>query len=872
MLHSNIKDFLQIYNKENNVVGNVHIGAIVGSAAASESKESSEVFSGEGVTYWDKNYKNMFNQLITDEIASEIGINEINELYISNTDNIGNDMLDWSNLLETMPNIKEVVRTQTGGFSQHIMDNLLSKLNIKIKQIKYNSLPNKKLISLSLFNAKFISKDTPYTYDHKEKKPPHFYTKVLYNALKTYEKYLPDWTIRLYIDNTIPIYGADGTTPDIDSQVSLPDETKAVLNEFLNTENINLELMLVENISFIKNNKHYKLIPVIFRYLSMFDPSVTTCFIGDIDNLCTRHLAEILKIFSTSTSKFLIFKPTSSYSRPYFDNKCIDNFLAGMIGFNKDIDTIINPKIWSCLLKFIDYYYQKLYVETGILKHTKCTTSVTLDSPFYYGFEESGFTTIFAYLINQRALPITTIPLIFEISLIPHEFTGYCLINNIYKYVHNDLLEYISNLIGIKFFQNYKNLCILYSTMYMPIFSVIIQIIHHLYFEKITEITINNKLIQCFYNIDDPNLVSVFNVFPFIGSYPIDFEELEHVASVTLVYGKNISTEILDTVTHFEKSEFQLFEKKIMNVLPKVLIDYTRENYKQNHSAFFNNNIQIYMYVDKLFFNNIPLDFLLMPIDKINIENWENILSNIVDITNIDVFKNQYDNVISLGSHSFFSNALFKLRLIDEELPFDNILNINIKDLVDLFNDNLNNLAGNPNTELYQKNGPVMMNTKYNSIKMPLSNSITEASVNKLRELNLNERKKLYIFTQRQNLSYNLTEYVIELYKDFSKISKNIKNSNILVILLSDQTENGLKVILNGNNEAKITLLLLSSKTIDAIYDNKKKRKVYDNILKNIKITSPDSRLLDGNYNLTKYLKYKYKYLLLKDKALKNSN
>ena len=152
MLRDNIKNFLQIYNKENNVVGNVHIGAIVGSAAASESKESDEVFSDEGATYWDKNYKNMFNQLITDEIASEIGINEINELYISNISNIaniGNDMPDWSDLLETMPNIKEVVRTQTGGFSQPIIDKLLSKLNIKIKQIKYNLLPNKKLISLS---------------------------------------------------------------------------------------------------------------------------------------------------------------------------------------------------------------------------------------------------------------------------------------------------------------------------------------------------------------------------------------------------------------------------------------------------------------------------------------------------------------------------------------------------------------------------------------------------------------------------------------------------------------------------------------------------------------------------------------------------
>jgi hypothetical protein len=103
-----------------------------------------------------------------------------------------------------------------------------------------------------------------------------------------------------------------------------------------------------------KNNYHYGLFPVIFRYLSFFDPNISTCFIGDIDNLCTRLLAEHLKNFDKSNNQFLIIRPGASYDRPYFGKKCMNNFLAGMMGFKKNIGEILNIEIFQSFYILMD--------------------------------------------------------------------------------------------------------------------------------------------------------------------------------------------------------------------------------------------------------------------------------------------------------------------------------------------------------------------------------------------------------------------------------------------------------------------------------------------------------------------------------------
>ena len=82
----------------------------------------------------------------------------------------------------------------------------------------------------------------------------------------------------------------------------------------------------------------------------------------------------------------------------------------------KEVGTIINPKIWSSILKYSETFYGTMITNPSMF-NSYCTMNVNLSSPFYYGFEESALTVILSYLIDKHNLSVTTIPLIFEYGI-----------------------------------------------------------------------------------------------------------------------------------------------------------------------------------------------------------------------------------------------------------------------------------------------------------------------------------------------------------------------------------------------------------------------------------------------------------------------
>ncbi len=808
---------------------------------------------GKSHLLWNSKYANMFDD---PEIAAKINLNDIYDLYINHNTPSGS-FTTWNTFLHSISNIDNYMKNQKGGFDNNVLNIMKESLDIKINPLKEIKKTNKKVISLSLFNANFKGKNVKYEYT-SERKPPHFYTKVLLNAIITYKKYLPDWIIRLYIDDTIPIYDNSGQI-DIENQISLPEETKMVLRKFF-SEN-NMELFHVETTYFKKSaDKHIALFPVMFRYYSMHDENITTCFIGDIDNMCSRFMAEILKKFSNSTDKFLIFKPTSGYNRAYFDDKCKDNFLAGMIGFNKQQGTIINPSIWKSFYSFLDLYYKKMYLDkekelepiknTMVVNHLGCDIQLKgIDGPFYYGFDESAITVIFAHLIKKFNTSVFVVPLYFDFAMSPTQFMAFGLINNLYKYLSHDFLNELEQIFdlyvdGKGVFTSLKYFVLLYNLEHAPITVIINQMIYHLYFDRITNITLNGKNIQVFKDINSSELRNAFNVFPFICGYTIDFQELS-IQVLNDVYNINISSEILSIMNYFENGEYDAFMKEVEVIKHRINKNASKNSsFTQNTSLFYPN----YSYSFNSLINNklINIKNLNIPLDSIDFNNL-NILFNTEDeLTKLPVFNKKFDYIIPFGRFCVTKDLLIKNSYKYEALPFDYIFS-DTESITDCLN---NNFSVFLDKTQYQKMGEHgTYHIKYiDSLSFPHHNLLDDKvydsfvrRVKRLQSINNNTSdNKLYILMTKYNGPKNKYNYMY-LYNMFLEWKKHIKNMNMLFIVLSVDNDRSINHILSNTLDDGSTVTILQVYTLTEIermeFGNKEDQEMLQLLIKNIKIT-----------------------------------
>lgn len=844
---------------------------------------------------WNMLYKSYYEKFITLELINEIGLNKIQEIFVSDYKNTPK----WSDFINSIKTLNDYVNNQVGG-----TDEFLDNFNINIKEIKIIKNKNKKVISLTLLNPYFEDKNIPYIPPNNVKKPPHFYTKVLYNAIQTYRKYLPDWLIRLYIDDTTPIYDLNGKI-EIDNQKSLPEETKKVLKLILN--NPNCELIHIKNNFFYKKNKHIGLIPTLFRFLSMFDPDIETCFIGDIDNCCTIYLAEILKNFSKSESTFLIFKPLSSYNRTFFDEKCMDSFLAGMFGFKKQQSMIFNPIIWQCMLQTIDKFYNKMYEmkntkdAKNIVNYNNCAIKLSINSPFFYGFDEIGMTTVIAYLINKFDLKTITVPLLWDYGMSFTELFSLGIVNNIYKFLSDEFKVYISNLIENKdIFSNYKNLMTLHTLEYAPITQIINQIIYWLVFNKKDKLNINGKTIKVFNdNYKYDTILSIYNIVPFVNVYPLDYQEIISFPQIIETYGKEISTLIINIIDEFEKEKYQEFENMLKNVI------YTAKknpNYYNIHMPY-----SINEGINK---SIIDLSITNLPIDNINNSNYLNYIKPQYKLTDLTIFKNNYDMIIPFGHFCIVKNALNKLGYIYPTLVFD-WMTSSIEDIEKVID---SNFAKFTDRTFYNKNQGYHMHNEYSNIGFvhhdlddPVTyNNILERTERLKKCINDTNQTTLYITTLKYENDENHYNYMY-LYEYYEKLRKKIFNMKYLAIILTrnrKEKKNLMNIIFNLDNFALIHLYT-TEEIYTSTFNNQTDNDAYESILKNIKVSGKNilhvnennlhinecntlenkslsytgedhtntHNILSGGSNITpyyyKYLDYKSKYIYLKKKVQK---
>ena len=534
-------------------------------------------FNGGNVNLWKDIYGPYYETHIPPMVSNLTKVSTTKSYYLKPSDE--KDFLeqldDFNTTFDgTYPNISAwVEKKQRGGFSS-MKEFVLEKFGITITANKEVDGQNKKVISFCLFNP-YFKQGVAYNKSKKEifelRKPPHFYGKVLNNAIESYKHYMPDWVIRLYVDDTIPFAGNIGT----------PAETQAAITNLQNYANGE-----VYTINFQKIHKkiamgHLGLIPVIFRFLPYFDENVTTCFIGDADNYCSFLMKDVLEKFHASDSKLLIFKTALGYARispEYPDKKdCIENFLAGMFGFKKEQGEILNPNIWLDLFIFMDFYYKKMYIDSPLNEttttHTKnyvamCSLAVKIpDSPFFYGFEELALTYIFPLYINKFNINVFMIPIYFDWWQNKNTFIPIEINHNPFKNVTKDYKDFLTTFLlatikDISIFSSDNYYRLAFSEFNYPVMFLAYSFSAYFALNNIDTITFNEKQIQIF--IDKNKFIEELAILPFGKLYPVDFGETENGTAATLnfIFGENAQNELMNILYQFEASPLDLVKMK----------------------------------------------------------------------------------------------------------------------------------------------------------------------------------------------------------------------------------------------------------------------------------------------------------------------
>ena len=321
-------------------------------------------------------------------------------------------------------NILNFIRNQSGGNN---LSSIYNKLGIKIVEVHKSTRSSNKYISTSLFDKGLTNKPGEY-------KNIKHYCVNLYESIKLYNKYLPDYNIRIYGDMSINV----NNNPD--------DDIKKLLELINNSNNVDYYEVTqsFNGVAALEPNQknHIGLYGALFRFYTLLDPIISHCIFVDADNFPMETFTNIIKNWENNKeSNLLIFKPLF-YQRKNINDKCIDQMLAGMSGFKKETGKILNPLVFVRMFEYMDKQYNKFKDE--FIDECDGNNKIKYTTPFRFGFEEQALTNILIpfYILNNIKLII--IPMYFDFG---SGFQFYY--NEILNSLTNDYLKIIDKNLGL---------------------------------------------------------------------------------------------------------------------------------------------------------------------------------------------------------------------------------------------------------------------------------------------------------------------------------------------------------------------------------------------------------------------------------------
>ena len=236
--------------------------------------------------------------------------------------------------------------------------------------------------------------------------------KFIQSAYQKYAEYLylsasaiinnSDWFVRIYIDESV----IHPENPD-----------KNIWLEKLNLlMQDRVQIICVKFPRYYQNGSHEGLLPVMFRYLTLFDPNVTISLFRDIDNIWTaQHQYFIDTWLANGTDVCLYMNNNYKHQQAVgltangiiLENKFYTTLLSGLWNIknpNADADASAYPvSIWQKIFAYIestnDFVMNPEYAGYKYYKNR-----------FLYGFDELALSRVVLPIIINMGLKVYAIP------------------------------------------------------------------------------------------------------------------------------------------------------------------------------------------------------------------------------------------------------------------------------------------------------------------------------------------------------------------------------------------------------------------------------------------------------------------------------
>lgn len=223
-----------------------------------------------------------------------------------------------------------------------------------------------------------------------------------------------DWYIRLYIDNSIIHQHNADRTPWIKT-----------FNKLLGYSRVQI-IAVKFPMYYLENGCHQELLPVMFRYLILFDPNVSIILFRDIDNVYTEQHQYFVDTWLERGEEMCFFM-NDKYRRQQIgglsetgeimlEDIYYTTIFGGLWSIRKPLGSIFSITLWQKLFAYIDEY-------------TKCTTITeyrhhrNYKIKFIYGFDELSLSRVAVPVFIAMGYKSYIIPTrIYDVAFIKNMF------------------------------------------------------------------------------------------------------------------------------------------------------------------------------------------------------------------------------------------------------------------------------------------------------------------------------------------------------------------------------------------------------------------------------------------------------------------
>ena len=350
----------------------------------------------------------------------------------------------------------------------------------------------------------------------------------------------PDWFVRIYVDESI---------------FTLKNKENIVWRKKLTNimhERVQLICIKMPRYYIPESENHQGLLPVIFRYLPLFDPNVNICLFRDIDNIWTDQHQYFIDRWLSGDEDICLFL-NKDYKRQQMkdltkediilEEKYYTTILSGLWSIRKAEGYTFPIEMWYKIFAYLESY-------TDFVNDNKYIGYKFHKIRFTYGFDELSLTRILMPMFINMSLTFYAIPLkIYDVNYLNNLFEEPAL-NKFFKVLtYKGNIDIIKNIIIKDYWQM--------KTENAGLSQYMLCLLTNIYFNLITKKSKYYKN-EIFLNIlktkvyPAPLLMSI-GLFTFKNYKKYNWYPLNHIDTYS---GSNIMETFLSTNKKITLDEF----------------------------------------------------------------------------------------------------------------------------------------------------------------------------------------------------------------------------------------------------------------------------------------------------------------------------